>query len=152
MLCYKSCQIIVSTGCYGFRFVTPTPPTPQCVERFRRYRSNKKIIIASLLKFAGYINNHNILPGNIFGLILKNKMAARDVYSTLSKDFCWPSRAKGIIGGDFKFAGFVPHYKILIVYIFGLILKNKMAAMAISLSVMKSAYISLIIGPRGLGW
>ena len=63
-------------------------------------RSNEKNIIASLLKFAGYINNHKMLPGNIFGLILKNKMAATGV----------------------------------------------------SLSVMKSAYISLIIGPRGLGW
>ena len=45
-------------------------------------RSNKKNIIPRLLKFAGYIHNHKILPGNIFGLILKNKMAARDVYST----------------------------------------------------------------------
>ena len=33
---------------------------------------------------------------------------------------------------------------------FGLILKNKMAPMGVSLSVMKSAYISLIIGPRSL--
>ena len=108
-------------------------------------------IIASLLKFAEYINNHKMLPGNIFGLIL-NKMAARDVYPTLNKDFCWPSRAKGIIGRDLKFAGYVPHYKILTGNIFGLILKNKMAATGVSLSVMKSAYISLIIGPRGLGW
>ena len=38
--------------------------------------------IPSLLKFAGYIHNHKVLTGNIFGLILKNKMAARDVYST----------------------------------------------------------------------
>ena len=73
---------------------------PQCVERFHRYRSNKKNIIASLLKFAGYIHNHKILTGNIFDLILKNKMAAKGV----------------------------------------------------SLSVIKSAYISLIVGPRGLGW
>ena len=65
------------------------------------------------LKFAGYIHNQKILPGNIFGLILKNKMAARDVYSTLSKDFFWPSRAKGIIGRDLKFAEYVHHYKIL---------------------------------------
>ena len=94
-----------------------------------------------------------MLPGNIFGLILKkNKMAARDVYSTLNKDFCWPPRANGITGGDLKFAGYVPHYKILTVIIFGLILKNKMVATGVSLSVMKSAYISLIIGPRGLGW
>ena len=35
--------------------------------------------------------------------------------------------------------------------IFDLILKNMMAAMDVSLSVMNSAYISLIIGPRGLG-
>ena len=86
---------------------------PQCVERFHHYRSNEKTIIASLLKFAGYIHNHKILPRNIFNLILKNKMAASDVYSTLIKDFCWPSRAKGIIGRDLKFAGYVPHYKIL---------------------------------------
>ena len=93
-----------------------------------------------------------MLPGNIFGLILKIKMAARDVYSTLNKDFCLPSRAKGIIGRDLKFAGYVPHYEILTVNIFGLILNNKMAATGVSLSVMKSAYISHIIGRRGLGW
>ena len=116
------------------------------------YHSNKKNIIAILFKFTGYIHNHKILPGNIFGLILKNKMAARDIYSTKSKDFCWPSRAKGIIGRDLKFAEYVPHYKILTGNIFGLILKNKMAATGISLSVVKSAYISLIIGPRGLEW
>ena len=79
-------------------------------------------------------------------------MAARDVYSTLHKDFCWPSRAKGIIGRDLKFTGYVPHYKILTGNIFGLILKNKMVATGVYLSVMKSAYFSFIIGPRGLGW
>ena len=78
-------------------------------------------------------------------------MAARDIFSTLSKDFCWPSRANGIIGRDLKLAGYVPHYKILTGNIFGLILKNKMAAMGVSLSVMKSAYVSLVIGARGLG-
>ena len=88
------------------------------------------------------MNNHKMLPGNIFGLILKNKMAARDVYSTLNKNFCWPSRAKDIMDRDLKFAGYVPHYKILTGNVFGLILKNKMAAKGISLSVMKSAYIS----------
>ena len=89
------------------------PLDSRCVERFHHYRSNEKNIIASLLKFAGYINNHKMLHGNIFGFILKNKMAVRDVYSTLNKDFCWSSRAKGIIGRDLKFAGYVPHYKIL---------------------------------------
>ena len=71
---------------------------------------------------------------------------------TFSKDFGWPSRAKGIIGRDLKFAGYVPHYKILIGNILGLILKNKMAATGVFLSVIKSAYISLIIGSRVLGW
>ena len=70
---------IASGGYYGFDFVTPTLPPPQCVERFHRYRSNKNNIIASLLKFAGYIHSHKILPGIIFGLILKNKMAATGV-------------------------------------------------------------------------
>ena len=79
-------------------------------------------------------------------------MAASDVYSTLNKDFCLPSRAKGIIGTDFKFVGKVPHYKIFTGNKFGLILKNKMAATGVFLSVIKSAYNSLIIGPRGLGW
>ena len=142
---------IASGGYYGFRFVTPMPPPPSA-EKFHRYRSNEKNIIASLLKFARYIHNHKILPGNIFGLILKNKMAATGGFSTFSKDFWWPSKAKGIIGRDLKFAGYVPHYKILTGNIFGLILKNKMATTGVSLSVIKSAYISLIIGPRGLGW
>ena len=128
----------------------PTPP--QCVERFHRNRSNEKNIIASLLKFAGYIHNHKVLPGNIFGLILKNKMAATGIFSTFSKDFWWPSRAKGIIGRDLKFAGYVPHYKILTGNIFGFILKNKMATTGVSLSGIKCAYISLIIGPGVLGW
>ena len=86
---------IASGGYHGFRFVTPPP---QCVERFHCYCYNEKNIIASLLKFVGYIHNHRILSGTILGLILKNKMAA--------------------MGG--------------------------------SLSVIKRACISLIIGPRGL--
>ena len=54
---------------------------------------------------------------------------------------CWRFRAQGIIDRDLK---------ILTRNNFGLNLKKKMTAMVISLSVMKSAYISLIIGPRGL--
>ena len=110
----------------------------------------KKNIKARFLIFAGYIHNHKILPGNIFGFILKNKIAAKKIFSTFSMEFCWPSRTKGIIGRDLKFAGYVHHYKILTGNIFGLILKNKMAATGVSLSVKKSAYITLIIGPRGL--
>ena len=69
-----------------------------------------------------------MLPGIIFGLILKNNMGGKDVYSTLNKEYFWPSRAKVIIDRDLKFAGYVPHYKILTGNIFGLILNNKMAA------------------------
>ena len=65
--------------------------------------------MATLLKFTGYIHNYKILPGNIFGLILKNKMATTGVFLTFSKYFCWPATAKGIIGTDLKFAGHVPH-------------------------------------------
>ena len=121
---------IASGGYYGFDFVTPPP---QCVERFHRYRSNEKNIIASLLKFAGYIHSHKILPGNIFGPHFEKQDGRHGRFSTLNKDFLWPSRAKGIIGRDLKFAGYVPHYKILTGNIFGLILKNKMAATGVSL-------------------
>ena len=134
-------QLNSSSNCryYGFHFVMPPL---QCVERLHRYRSNKKQ--ASLHKFAGYIHNHKIFPGNVFGLILKNKMATTGVFfSTFSKNFCRPSRAKGILGRDHKFTGYVPHYKILTGNISGLILKNQMAATGVSLSVMKSAYISI---------
>ena len=43
----------------------------------------------------------------------------------------------GIIDRELKFAGFYNHYKILNGKIFGLILKNKMDTMGVSLSVMK---------------
>ena len=56
---------------------------------------NKKNIIGSLLKFAGYINNHKMFSGNIFGLILKNKMAARDVCLTLKQGLLLALYSKG---------------------------------------------------------
>ena len=89
------------------------------------------------------------MPENIFGLMLKKQDGRHRRFSTFSKEFCWPSRTKGIIGRDLKFARYVDHYNML-TGIFGLILKNKMAAMGVSLLVIKRAYISLIIGPRGL--
>ena len=79
-------------------------------------------------------------------------MAAKGIFSTFSEDFCWLSRATGIIGRDLKFTGYVPHYKMFTENIVDLILKNKMVATGISLPVIKSAYISLIIRPRVLGW
>ena len=47
--------------------------------RFSRYPSRDQGVIGRLIKFVGYIHNHKILPGNIFGLILKNKMSATGV-------------------------------------------------------------------------
>ena len=82
-----------------------------------------------------------MFPGNIFGLILKNKMAGRDVNSPLNKDFCWPSRAKGIIDRDLKFAGYVPHYEILTGNIFDLILKNKIVDRCFFVSHEKCLYL-----------
>ena len=76
-----------SGGYYGFRFVTPPP---QCVERFHRYRSIEKNIIASLLKFAGYIHNHKILPGNIFGLILKTRWPPQAFFRLSVRTFGGP--------------------------------------------------------------
>ena len=34
-----------------------------------------KVIIGKVLSFAGYVHHYKSLPRNIFGLILKNKMA-----------------------------------------------------------------------------
>ena len=103
---YNCIHWIASGGYCGFGFVTPLL-LPQCVKRFHCYHSNEKNILARLFKFAGYIYNHKILPGNIFGLIWKNKMAATGMFLTFPKKFCWPSRAKGILGRDLKFTGSV---------------------------------------------
>ena len=59
-------------------------------KRFFSYPSRGQGIIGRLLKFAGYIHNHKILPGNIFGLILKNKMAATDVFRLSARSFVGP--------------------------------------------------------------
>ena len=112
---------IASGGYYGpLRMSMPLPP-PQC-----------QGFIGRLLKFSGYIHNHKILPRNIFGLILKNQDGCHGRFLTFSKEFCWPSRTKGIIGRYLKFAAYVHHYKILTENIFDLILKNKMAATGVS--------------------
>ena len=65
---------------YGLRMSTPPP---QCAQRFSRYPSRGQDILGRLLKFSGDIHNHKILPGNIFGLILKNKMAAMGIFRLL---------------------------------------------------------------------
>ena len=57
---------------------------------FLRYPSRGQGIIGRLLKFSGYIHNHKILPGNIFGLILKNKMAATGIFRLSARSFVGP--------------------------------------------------------------
>ena len=78
---------------------------------------------------------------------------------TFSKDFCWPSRAKGIIDRDLKFTEYVPHYKILtnVKEIMGWessgVVKFDLGPLfqgQTRIPKLKSAYNSLIIGPRGL--
>ena len=60
-----------------------------CVRSSRFYRSLSisKTIIARASKFAGYINHWKNLPGNLFLLILKNKMAATGVNKMAAVDF-----------------------------------------------------------------
>ena len=102
------------------------------------YPSLAKTIIVRVLKFAGYVHHYKSLPGNIFGLILKNKMAATGVSLTIMcvRFSCYPSLAKTIIVRLLKFAGYVHYYKSLPGNISGLILKNKMAATGVSLTIM----------------
>ena len=47
------------------------------------------------------------------------------LFSTFSKEFCCPSRAKGIAGRDFKYVGYVHHYIIVSRDIFDVIVKQK---------------------------
>ena len=73
---------MLSGGYYGLRRSTP----PQCVEIFS-LPSRGQGIIGRLIKFSGYILNHKILPGNIFGLILNNKMAVTGVFRLSAGSF-----------------------------------------------------------------
>ena len=51
----------------------------QCVE-ILPLPSRGQGIVGRVLKFEGNIHHYKILPGNIFGLILKIKMAATGVF------------------------------------------------------------------------
>ena len=81
-----------------------------------------------------------IFSGNIFILNL-GKMAIMGISLTVMKqcrDFLViPSRPKGIIGKVLKFAVNFHHNKSFPVGIFGLILKNKVTAVAVYLMVMQ---------------
>ena len=71
------------------------PTLPQCVEIFSLH-SRGQGITGRLLKFAGYIYNRKILPENIFGLILKNKMAATGVFRLLARSFVGPLEQRAL--------------------------------------------------------
>ena len=73
-----------------------------------------------------------ILPGKYFWPHFEKQDGHHGRFLTFRKEFCWPSRTKGIISRDFKFTGYVYHYKILTENIFGLNLKNKMATTTVS--------------------
>ena len=49
-------------------------------------KSRGQGIIGRLLQFSGYIDNHKILPGNIFGLILKKQDGRRGCFSAFSTE------------------------------------------------------------------
>ena len=40
----------------------------------------QRVLLVDILKFTEYVTHYKILTGNIFGLILKNKMAATGVF------------------------------------------------------------------------
>ena len=88
----------------------------------------------NLLKFAGTIYNHKILPGNIFGLILKNKMATMGVSLSVIKS----SYIMEIMGWE-SFD--------VVRFDLGPLLQGQTR-----IAKFKTAYNSLIIGPRCLGW
>ena len=69
-----------------------------CVRSSRFYKSLSisKTIIARASKFAGYIHHWKNLPGNLFLLILKNKMAATGVNKMAAVDF-FSTLSKGLI-------------------------------------------------------
>ena len=119
--------------------------------------ANCNNIITKLLKFAGYIYDYKILSGNICGLILKNKMATTGVSFSVMKQCVEifplsPLEQKDIIGGVLKFSGYIHYYKILPGNIFGLILKNKLVTMGISLMVTKEFYTFLSFFSSMASW
>ena len=77
-------------------------PLPQCGERFHRYYSSAYSLLSTTFIFAGYVQPQKILRGNIFGLILKNKIATRVVFPSC------------VIATIFKFSGEINYYKRLL--------------------------------------
>ena len=54
---------------------------PVCADRFSNCPLDRVLTYKNLIYLLNLqINNHNMLPGNIFGLILKNRMAATGVF------------------------------------------------------------------------
>ena len=69
--------------------------------RFYKSLSISKTIIARASKFAGYIHHWKNLPGNLFLLILKNKMAATGVNKMAAVDF-FSILSKGLIAQNYS--------------------------------------------------
>ena len=67
---------IASGGYYGLCMTMPPPPPL----RFSCYTSRGQGIIGRLFKVGGYIQSHKILPGSIFGHILKTKLATTGIF------------------------------------------------------------------------
>ena len=53
---------------------------------FPRYSSSCQGIVVAL-KFAGYIHHYKILPGNIFGIVLKSNMATTGFFRLSARSF-----------------------------------------------------------------
>ena len=84
----------------------------QCVDIFQ-LPSRGYCIIGRVVKFAGYVHQHKSLSGNIFGLILKNKMAAKAIGCDQGVLLHYSCTVKGITDKVLKFALYTHHYKSL---------------------------------------
>ena len=68
-------------------------------------------IVGRVLKFAGYI--HPNIAWEYYWPHFEKQDGHHVHFSTIIKEFCWLSRAKGTIDRDLKFPGYVHHNKIL---------------------------------------
>ena len=112
----------------------------------QRRRGRPKVDFVEVLrKDAGNLTTTELPTVMEDRTVWRNRVTARlrvtSLYIIVSK--------KNIKATLFQFAGYIHNHKLLPGNTFGLILTNEMVAKGVS-SVMNSAYISLIIGPRGL--
>ena len=55
---------------------------------FTHFEVQEERVIGRVFKSADYVHHYKNLPGNSFGLILKNRMAAMDISLMIIKEFC----------------------------------------------------------------